>query len=127
MLNIVEGPNVVIRFGANELSSNTYIYYLPDGYSINSLVITSISNILHINNAYVSNNTKLVFPVVNYKSPSTLTLFVADTSKSTELRFTIEKFGRIPDEDYFDTAFKPIRVTGDDGNEYNVIPSDQFK
>lgn len=27
----------------------------------------------------------------------------------------------------FDAAFKPILVTDDDGNEYNVIPSDQFK
>lgn len=24
-------------------------------------------------------------------------------------------------------AFEPILVTGDDGNEYKVIPSDQFK
>lgn len=24
-------------------------------------------------------------------------------------------------------ANEPILVTGDDGNEYNVIPSDQFK
>ena len=28
---------------------------------------------------------------------------------------------------YFDNAFKPILVTGEDGKEYNVIPSDQFK
>lgn len=27
----------------------------------------------------------------------------------------------------FDSAFNPILVTGDDGKEYNVIPSDQFK
>mgnify|MGYP001095926717 CR=1 FL=1 len=27
----------------------------------------------------------------------------------------------------FDKAFEPILVTGEDGNEYNVIPSDQFK
>lgn len=27
---------------------------------------------------------------------------------------------------YFDKAFKPISVVGDDGNEYNVIPSDRF-
>lgn len=27
----------------------------------------------------------------------------------------------------FDTAFEPILVKGDDGKEYNVIPSDQFK
>lgn len=31
------------------------------------------------------------------------------------------------DDHYFDKAFDPILVTGDDGNEYNVIPSDQFK
>lgn len=28
---------------------------------------------------------------------------------------------------YFNTAFNPILVTGDDGNDYNVIPSGQFK
>lgn len=27
----------------------------------------------------------------------------------------------------FQKAFKPILVTGSDGKEYNVIPSDQFK
>lgn len=32
-----------------------------------------------------------------------------------------------PDNHYFDKAFDPILVTGDDGNEYNVIHSDQFK
>ena len=26
-----------------------------------------------------------------------------------------------------DIKFEPILVTGDDGTEYNVIPSDQFK
>lgn len=39
----------------------------------------------------------------------------------------ITKFGQLPDSHYFDKAFEPILVTGDDGNEYNVIPSDQFK
>lgn len=38
-----------------------------------------------------------------------------------------EKFGQIPDAHYFDNAFEPILVTGDDGHEYNVIPSYQFK
>lgn len=28
---------------------------------------------------------------------------------------------------YFDKDFDPILVTGADGKEYNVIPSDQFK
>lgn len=31
------------------------------------------------------------------------------------------------DANYFNKAFEPILVTGDDGNTYNVIPSDQFK
>lgn len=30
-------------------------------------------------------------------------------------------------EHYFDKAFEPILVAGDDCNEYKVIPSDQFK
>lgn len=33
----------------------------------------------------------------------------------------------LPDPHYFDNAFDPILVTGDDGTAYNVIPSDQFK
>lgn len=28
---------------------------------------------------------------------------------------------------HFDKAFDPILVTGDNGTEYNVIPSNQFK
>lgn len=44
-----------------------------------------------------------------------------------EIKFNIEKFGQIPDPHYFDNAFKPILVTGDDGNQHYVIPSDQFK
>lgn len=29
--------------------------------------------------------------------------------------------------DYFTNPFEPILVTGDKGNKYKVIPSDQFK
>lgn len=43
------------------------------------------------------------------------------------IKFYIEKFGQIPYTHYFDKAFEPILVVGEDGNEYNVIPSDQFK
>lgn len=56
-----------------------------------------------------------------------ITVYITDLTKAAEIRFTIEKFGQIPDAQYFDKAFKPILVTGDDGKEYNVIPSDQFK
>lgn len=44
----------------------------------------------------------------------------------SSLAMTITKFGQIPDSHYFDTTIEPIIVTGDDGNEYKVIPSDQF-
>lgn len=56
-----------------------------------------------------------------------ITFYITDLPKAAEIRFTIEKFGQIPDSGYFDSTFKPILVTGDDGKEYNVIPSDQFK
>lgn len=69
----------------------------------------------------------ITFPVVNSKSPSILPLLIKDTSKRADIRLTIEKFGQIPDPHYFDKAFEPILVVGDDGNEYNVIPSNQFK
>lgn len=127
MINNVEGPNFTIIFEANELTSSTYIYDLPKGYSINIINITSVSNIWFLNNITIRPNTKIVFPVVNSKSPSTITLNIADISKRSEIRFTIEKFGQIPDPHYFDKAFEPILVTGEDGNKYNVIPSYQFK
>lgn len=43
------------------------------------------------------------------------------------ITFLITKFGQIPNANYFDKAFDPILVVGNDGNEYNVIPSNQFK
>lgn len=49
------------------------------------------------------------------------------TSIINGCNITLEKFGQIPDDHYFDKPFKPIVVTGDDGKKYNVIPSDQFK
>lgn len=50
-----------------------------------------------------------------------------NTFRGNCIRILIEKFGQIPDAHYFDNAFEQILVTGEDGNEYNVIPSDQFK
>lgn len=70
---------------------------------------------------------RLTFPVVNSKSPSTLRLFIPDLSKPAEIRLIIEKFGQIPDEHYFDRAFDSTAIKGNDGNNYYIIPSDQFK
>lgn len=127
MTSLVNGCNITLKLAANESTSNDYVYRLPIGYTINTMLITSLTNIEAINRAAIQRNTRLVFPVVNSKSPSYITLYITDLTKAAEIRFTIEKFGQIPDSSYFDSAFKPILVKGDDGKEYNVIPSDQFK
>ena len=127
MTNIVNGCNITLKLVANELASNDYVYILPSGYTINTMYITYLTNIEAVNRAVIQRNSRLVFPVVNSKSPSYITLYITDIAKDAEIRFTIEKFGQIPDPNYFNKEFKPILVTGSDGKEYNVIPSDQFK
>ena len=72
------------------------------------------------------NNTYYTFPPVNSHSPNIIPLR-PQSKGEVFITINIEKFGQIPDQHYFDTAFKPILVTGDDGNKYNVISSDQFK
>lgn len=127
MTSLVNGCNFTLKMAANESTSNDYVYILPSGYTINTIYITYLTNIEAINMAFVQRNSRLVFPVVNSKSPSYITLYISDITKAAEIRFTIEKFGQIPDDSYFDKPFTPIVVTGDDGKKYNVIPSDQFK
>lgn len=127
MTKLVNGCNITLKFEANELTSNNYVYILPIGYTINTIHITSLTNVEAINRASIQRYTRLVFPVINSKSPSYITLYISDLTKTAEIRFTIEKFGQVPDDTYFDNAFKPILVKGDDGKQYNVIPSDQFK
>lgn len=127
MINIIAGCNIFLKFAENELTSNEYLYSLPSGYTINTIHITYLTNIGYMSRAGIQMNTRLVFPAVNSKSPSYITLYITDLTKAAEIRFTIEKFGQIPDPHYFDKAFEPILVTGDDGKEYKVIPSDQFK
>ena len=127
MLNFINGCNITLIFYANELNSDSYAYTLPKGYSINTMHITNAINIDTISKAIIRNDSRLVFPAVNSKSPSTITLHITDITKYSEIRFTIEKFGQIPDNNYFNFEFNPILITGDDGNKYNVIQSDQFK
>lgn len=127
MTKLVNGCNITLKLAANESTSNDYVYRLPIGYTINTMYITFLTNIEAVSRAYIQRNTRLVFPVVNSKSPSYITLYISDITKAAEIRFTIEKFGQIPDDSYFDSTFNPILVKGDDGQQYNVIPSDQFK
>lgn len=124
----INGNNVRIAIDANELTSTRVHITLPDGYSYESIHITYLSNISEIEKYILVNNNNLYnFPPVRSHSPSTFDLLVLDLSKKAEIGLIIEKFGQIPDPNYFASAFDPILVVGDDGQEYNVIPSDQFK
>lgn len=122
------GNFIRIYFEANELPKEHTTIQLQDGYTYERLHINGANNVKELV-PYMSIFTgdTITFPVVNSKSPSTIAIFVPDITKEAEIRITIEKFGQIPDIHYFDTAFEPILVRGDDGKEYNVIPSDQFK
>ena len=128
MINEFKGNCIRIFIKANELTDSRVSITLPDGYSYESIRILYVSNIYEIFPYFsITNLGSYHIPPVNSHSPCTVNLLVANISESAELRFLIEKFGQIPDPFYFDKAFKPILVTGEDGKEYNVIPSDQFK
>lgn len=100
---------------------------LQYGYSFEQINLLSATNCYPINNLSSLLLGKRTFPPVNSKSPCQLSYAIIDTTKAASFRAIIEKFGQIPNTHYFDKEFEPILVTGDDGKEYNVIPSDQFK
>lgn len=127
MKNEIRGNCIRIYIEANELTNNRVPITLPDGYSYETIHITYLSNISELV-PYFSINTNNVYhiPPVRSHSPATFNLLVGNLSAKAEIRLVIEKFGQIPDVHYFDAHFEPISVTGDDGKEYNVIPSDQF-
>lgn len=122
------GNLIRIYFEANKLTKNHVTIQLQDGYTYERLHINLANNVKElVPYMTISTGDTITFPVVNSKSPSTISIFVPDITKEAEIRITIEKFGQIPDIHYFDTVFEPILVKGDDGIEYKVIPSDQFK
>lgn len=121
------GSFIHIQFDANELSAGRTTIQLADGYTYERILIHYIDNIELSLYLPLERCVDITFPVVNSKSPSILPLLIKDVSRKADIRLSIEKFGQIPDTHYFDKAFDPILVTGDDGNKYNVIPSDQFK
>lgn len=122
------GNILTYNFAANESENHTQLVTLPDGYSIESIVVSELSNIGSIESYFLPPLCiPLRFPPIRSKSPNTLNIYIIDTSKNATLTFIITKFGQIADPHYFDKEADPILVTGDDGNEYNVIPSDQFK
>lgn len=120
------GNAVIITMVAGESGTIT----LPDGYSFESVVVTYADNINMIEPEITfSIGATLRFPPVNSKSPCVINPTLINDSKGGTLIFLITKFGQIPDPNYFDLNkyFDPILVKDDDGKEYNVIPSDQFK
>ena len=122
------GNFIRIYFKANELPKEHTTIQLQDGYTYERLHINGANNVKELlPYMTIFAGDTITFPAVNSKSPSTISIYVPDITKEAEIRITIEKFGQIPDIHYFDNPFEPILVKGDDGKEYNVIPSDQFK
>lgn len=127
MIETINGNVIRLNFDANETSSSVN-YTLPEGYSYKKIRINISNNISTILDSVTApSSTTLTFPVVNGMSPCTFNINIADKTKYATLSISIIKFGQKPDIHYFDTAFEPILVTGKDGEEYNMIPSDQFK
>lgn len=126
MIVVCKGTFIFIHINANELLDGHTTIQLPDGYSYEQIYVHSLVNI-NINPQQVKEFTRITFPPVNCKSPSTISINVLNNTQKAEMKLTIEKFGQIPDSHYFDKPFEPILVTGDDGKEYKVISSDQFK
>lgn len=120
------GNAVDIKWGVGDEIGG--VITLIDGYSIEEMHIITNTGIygLYLGVPITTTTEKLYFPPVNSRNPNTIAPFF-DNTKEQHLSFLITKFGQIPDVHYFDKPFKPILVKGDDGKEYNVIPSDQFK
>lgn len=128
MVNEFRGNCVRIYIDANEFTTRRIPITLPDGYSYETIHIIYLHNVSELVPYFlINNNMTYHIPPVRSHSPSTFSILLGNTSESAELRILIEKFGQIPDANYFNTAFKPILVQDNDGNEHNVIPSDQFK
>ena len=128
MLVDYKGPTVAVILDANEAKSNYVNITLADGYSYEQIKILHVVNISEIvPYCTITQDNSIKYPPINSKSPCVLNLRLIDKTKSAICAISIEKFGQIPDINYFSKKIAPILVTGDDGNEYNVIPSDQFK
>lgn len=128
MLIDYKGPTIGVVIDANESESRYIHITLADGYSYEQIQILYLLNIDEIlPYCKVKEGSSIKYPPINSMSPCVLILRLSDTTKPAACAVTIEKFGQIPDPNYFKKACAPILVTGDDGNKYNVIPSDQFK
>lgn len=127
MLIDYKGPTIGFVFEPNETESNYVNITLADGYTYEQIKLLYLSNIDGVLPYFhVPVGTSIKYPPINSMSPCVLNLHILDTTKAAACGITIEKFGQLPNINYFYGTITPILVTGD-GNEYNVIPSDQFK
>lgn len=123
-----KGPTIGVVLDANESESDYVNIIFADGYTFEQIKLIYLSNIdeiLPYNRVPVGASIK--YPPINSMSPYFLNLHIIDKTKAAACGITIEKFGQLPNINYFHNAITPILITGEDGNEYNVIPSDQFK
>lgn len=128
MLVDYKGPTIGIIIDANERTDKYVNIQLEDGYTFEKIKILSMSNVSEIlPYCSLQKGDTITYPPIRSKSPCTLALLISDITKKTSCSISIEKFGQEPDIHYFKGKITPILVTGDDGKEYNVIPSDQFK
>lgn len=125
MKSEINGNCLRIELSADE---NNILFTMPEGYSYESFLLNEVNNINYINsNCRAIQGAIYNFPPIRSKSPVTITLEKRNVASIANVSIAIAKFGQIPDPHYFDKAFEPILVTGEDGKEYKVIPSDQFK
>ena len=100
-------------------------YQLPDGYTIKRMNLTGAELCgLNDNGSNSFGTGDFTFPIVNGYSPSGVYL---SGTKGAVFKIKIYELGLKPSHTYFDEAFEPILVKDSSGNEYNTIPSDQFK
>lgn len=79
---------------------------LPDGYSVEKIRIIVTGNISYLfPNMQIYKNDVITFPPINSKSPCIIQPVVTDTKVYGELKFIVEKFGQIPDPNYFKKSF----------------------
>jgi hypothetical protein len=123
-----KGPTIGVVIDANEAASNYVNITFADGYTyeqIKVLFLSNIDEILPYNRVPIG--TSIKYPPINSMSPYVLILHLIDKTKSAACGITIEKFGQLPDINYFHNTIAPILITGEDGKKYNAIQSDQFK
>lgn len=128
MLVDYKGPTIAVIIEANELTNKYVNITLKDGYSFEKIKILTMSNVSEIlPYCSLQKGDTITYPPIRSKSPCSLTLLITDITKRAQCAISIEKFGQEPNLNYFTGNITPILVTGNNGKEYNLIPSDQFK